>query len=229
VRHFTIELEDLNHKLLEMARSVEASIDKAMHSLLDGKSELAEEVIRNEARINQMEMELDALTTRLIALRQPVARDLRHLTATLKITTDLERIGDLAMGIAKRSRSLTLNFNSPFFLDISGMASLVQFMLRNVMEAFVNGNCDMAHSVLLADAEIDARRDEIYSKLITRMQAEASLIPTAIDLILVARNLERIGDHTTNIAEDVLFMVRGVDVRHATIARPSGTAVEDEK
>jgi phosphate transport system protein len=229
VRHFTIELEELNGKLLEMARMVEASIDGAIHSLLDGKCELAEQVIRNEVRINQMEMELDALTTRLIALRQPVARDLRHLTATLKITTDLERIGDLAMGIAKHSRSLTHNFNSAFLLDISGMASLAQSMLRNVMEAFVNGNCDMAHSVMLADGEIDARRDEMYGKLISRMQAEANLIPTAIDLILVARNLERIGDHTTNIAEDVLFMVRGVAVRRATVARPSGTPAGDEK
>lgn len=220
MRHFTIELEELNRKLLEMAHMVEASVDGAIHSLLDGKCELTEQVICNEPRINQMEIELDAVATRLIALQQPVARDLRHLIATLKITTDLERIGDLAMSIVKQSRSLTRNFNSAFLTDISGMALVVQSMLRSVMEAFVNGNCDMARSVLLADAEIDLRRDEIYGKLIGCMQAEASLIPSAIGLILVARNLERIGDHTTNIAEDVLFMVRGVDVRHATIARP---------
>ena len=214
MRQFSIELDELNQKLLQMAGLVEASINRAIRALMDKSRDLAEQVIRDEPQINRMEMELDGLATRLLALRQPVARDLRLLTAALKITTDLERIGDLAVHIAERSLSLMHNSLTTPLVDIPKMASLVQSMLLKVLEAFVHGDAELARSVLLADSEVDAMRDTLYSELVAKMQADPSTVPAAIDLIFVARNLERIGDHATNIAEDVVFLVQGIDVRH---------------
>jgi len=214
LRQFTVELDALNQKMLQMAGMVEASINRAIRALVDKNRDLAEQVIRDEPQINRMEMEVDGLTTRLLALRQPVARDLRLLTAALKITTDLERIGDLAVHIAERALSLMHHPPPPLVVDIPKMASLVQSMLLKVLEAFVHGDAEMARSVLLADAEVDAMRDAVYHELVAAMQADPNTVSAAIDLIFVARNLERIGDHATNIAEDVVFLVQGVDVRH---------------
>ena len=214
MRQLTIELDELNQKLLQMAGKVEASINRAIRSLMDKNPDLAEQVIRDEPEINRMEMELDGLTTRLLALRQPVARDLRTLTAALKINTDLERIGDLAVHIAERSLSLMIHPPGAPLVDIPKMASLVQSMLLRVLDAFVQGDAEEARAVLLADAEVDSMRDAMYHELVASMQSDPSLVPAAIDLIFMARNLERIGDHATNIAEDVIFMIQGVDVRH---------------
>src|SRR5262249_22949293 len=140
--------------------------------------------------------------------------DLRLLTAALKITTDLERIGDLAVHIAERSLSLMHRPPAATVVDIPKMASQVQAMLLNVLDAYVHSDAEMARSVLLADASVDAMRDSIYKELVAVMQEDPSTVPAAIDLIFVARNLERIGDHATNIAEDVVFLIQGVDVRH---------------
>jgi phosphate transport system protein len=214
VRHFTIELEELNQKLLQMGGLVESAIHRSVRALLDQDRELAEEVIRDEPKVNRMEMEIDGLVTRLLALRQPVARDLRMLTAALKINNDLERIGDLANHIAERSISLMHHPLVKPMTDIPKMASLVQSMLLKCLDAYVNGDADLAHTVLLSDAEVDALRDAVYNELLETMQRDASLVTTAIDLIFIARNLERIGDHATNIAEDVVFLVKGIDVRH---------------
>jgi phosphate transport system protein len=214
MRHFSVELEELSQKLLEMAGLVESAIHRSVRSLIEQDRELAQQVIRDEPVINRMEMEIDGLATRLLALRQPVARDLRFLTAALKINTDLERIGDLANHIAERSLSLMHHPLVRPMTDIPKMASLVQSMLLKVLEAFVKGDADLARSVLLADDEVDRLRDAVYVELIETMQRDPGLVPAAIDLIFVARNLERIGDHTTNIAEDVVFLIQGVDVRH---------------
>jgi phosphate transport system protein len=214
VRHFTIELEELNQKLLQMGGLVESAIHRSVRALLEQDRELAEEVIRDEPKINRMEMEIDGLVTRLLALRQPVARDLRLLTAALKINNDLERIGDLANHIAERSISLMHHPLVKPMTDIPKMASLVQSMLLKCLDAFVNGDADLAHTVLLSDSEVDALRDSVYNELLETMQRDPSLVTTAIDLIFIARNLERIGDHATNIAEDVVFLVKGIDVRH---------------
>jgi len=214
VRHFTLELEELNHKLLEMGGLVESAIHRSVRALTDQSRELAEQVIRDEPAINRMEMEIDGFVTRLLALRQPVARDLRFLTAALKINTDLERMGDLAMHIAERSLSL---MNHPLVkpvVDIPQMASLAQSMLLKCLDAFVNSDAELAHSVLLADDEVDNLRDGVYAELLNVMQHDPASVPAAVDLIFVARNLERIGDHATNIAEDVVFLVKGIDVRH---------------
>ena len=214
MRHFTIELEELNNKLLEMAGLVESAINRSVRSLVDQNRELAEQVIRDEPKINSMEMEIDGMATRLLALRQPVARDLRFLTSALKINTDLERIGDLAQHIAERSLSLMHHPLVKPMVDIPNMASLVQSMLLKCLDAFVNGDEALARSVLLADDEVDRLRDAVYSELLATMQRDPGVVPAAVDLIFVARNLERIGDHATNIAEDVVFLIKGIDVRH---------------
>jgi phosphate transport system protein len=214
MRHFTIELEELNQKLLQMGGMVESAIHRSIRALLEQDRELAEEVIRDEPKINRMEMEIDGQVTRLLALRQPVARDLRLLTAALKINNDLERIGDLANHIAERSLSLMHHPLVKPMTDIPKMASLVQSMLLKCLDAFVNGDADLAHTVLLSDAEVDQLRDGVYKELLEIMQRDPSVLTAAIDLIFIARNLERIGDHATNIAEDVVFLVKGIDVRH---------------
>ncbi len=214
MRLFTVELDELSNKLLEMAGLVETAISRSVRSLVDQDRELAEQVIRDEPKINKMEMEIDGMVTRLLALRQPVAKDLRFLTAALKINTDLERIGDLAQHIAERSLSLMHHPLVKPMVDIPNMATLVQSMLLKTLDAFVQGDEALARSVLLSDDEVDNLRDAVYKELLETMQRDPGIVPAAVDLIFVARNLERIGDHATNIAEDVVFLVKGVDVRH---------------
>ena len=213
LRHFTVELEELNDKLLEMAGLVESAIHRSVRSLVDQDRGLAEQVIRDEPKINSMEMEIDGMVTRLLALRQPVARDLRFLTAALKINTDLERMGDLAQHIAERSLSLMHHPLVKPMVDIPSMATLVQSMLLKCLDAFVRGDAVLARSVV-SDDEVDPLRDAVYAELLATMQRDPGVVSAAVDLIFVARNLERIGDHATNIAEDVVFLVKGVDVRH---------------
>jgi phosphate transport system protein len=214
LRHFIIELEELNQKLLQMAELVEAAIHHSVRSLVEQNRDLAQQVILNEPQINGMEMEIDGLVTGLLALQQPVARDLRFLTAALKINTDLERIGDLANHIAERSLSLMHHPLVEPMTDIPKMASLVQSMLLKCLDAFVKGDADLARSVLLSDDEVDALRDAVYAELQAAMQRDPGIVSAAVGLIFVAHNLERIGDHATNIAEDVIFLIKGVDVRH---------------
>jgi phosphate transport system protein len=185
-----------------------------VRALVDRDPDLARQVLRDEARINQMEIEIDNLTTRLFALRQPMARDLRFLTAAMKINTDLERMGDLAVNIAQRALSLVAQSPVKPLIDIPRMAQLVESMLLRTLDAFVKSDAVEATSVLAADDEVDALRDSVYQELVAYMQKDPSTVPAAVDLIFVARNLERIADHATNIAEDVVFLVKGVDVRH---------------
>ena len=214
MRHFSVQLDDLIQSLLEMGGVVESSIRHSVQSLVERDRELARQVLRDEPRINSMELEVDAKTTRLLALNQPVARDLRLLTAILKINTDLERMGDLAVNIAERAISLIDRPPVKPLIDIPKMASLVQSMLLKSLDAFVKGDVELAMSVLPADEDVDMLRDSVYTELIELMQQDGSAVPAAVDLMFVARNLERIADHATNIAEDVIFLVKGIDVRH---------------
>ncbi len=215
MRHFSIELEELNELLLRMGSLVESSIRRSVQSLVDRDKELAKAVMRDEPTINQMQVEVDARTTRVLALNQPVARDLRFLTATLKINTDLERMGDLAVNIAERAIDLINRPPIRPLEDIPRMASLVQNMLLKSLEAFVKVDADLAQTIFPADDEVDALRDKVYTDLVAFMQNDPASVPTAVDLIFVARNLERIADHSTNIAEDVIFLAKGVDFRRA--------------
>jgi len=197
-----------------MGGQVESAIHRSVRALVDRDPEQARQVLRDEARVNQMEMEIDNLTTRLLALRQPMAKDLRFLTAAMKINTDLERMGDLAVNIAQRALSLIAQTPVKALIDIPRMAQLVEGMLLRSLDAFVKGDANIATSVLQSDDDVDAFRDSIYQELVGVMQKDPTTVPAAVDLIFVARNLERIADHATNISEDVVFLVKGVDVRH---------------
>jgi phosphate transport system protein len=214
LRQFSVELDELHEKVLRMGGQVESAIHRSVRALVDRDADLARQVLRDEARINQMEIEIDNLTTRLMALRQPMAKDLRFLTAAMKINTDLERMGDLAVNIAQRALSLIAQTPVKPLIDIPKMGQLVESMLLRSLDAFVKGDAEVATSVLLSDDEVDSLRDSVYQELVAHMQKDPTTIPAAVDLIFVARNLERIADHATNIAEDVVFLVKGVDVRH---------------
>lgn len=214
MRQFTIELEELNQKLLQMGGMAETAINRSVRALVDTDKSMAEQVIQDHREIVRLETEIEGMATRLLALRQPVARDLRLLTAALKINTDLQRIGELSAHVAERSLLL---MNHPLvrpLVDIPQMATQVETMLLKCLEAFINEDAELARSVLFADDQVDQLRDAVYAALQETMQHDPSVVPAAIDLIFVARNLERIGDHATNIAEDVLFLLQGVDVRH---------------
>jgi phosphate transport system protein len=214
VRHFIEELEELQGRLLEMGTLVESAIHTSILALTERSEEQAQQVLGNEDRINHLEIEIDELAVRLLALQQPMAKDLRFLTAAIKINTDLERMGDLAVNIVERAIALMNRPPVRPLIDIPQMARTVESMVRKSLDAFVKREPELARNVLLSDDTVDRLRDSIHSELISFMQEEPDAVPQALDLILVARHLERIADHATNIAEDTLFLVKGVDVRH---------------
>lgn len=219
MRHFEEQLDDLRKRLLEMSGLVESAIYRSVHALVEKDESLAEEVLKNESRVNQMEIEIDDLAVRLLALEQPVATDLRLITAAIKINNDLERMGDLAVSIAERALNLMHEPSLNALIDIPYMANLVESMVRKALDAFVKKDAELARSVLISDDAVDDLRTGIYQELIRYMQQNPPSIPQGLNLLFVARNLERIADHATNIAEDVLFLVEGVDVRHHAEAR----------
>jgi len=219
VRHFVEELEQLKTKLLEMSSLVEAAIQRSISAVIHKDKGAAEEVFRNEARINEIEIEIDEFAINLLALNQPMAADLRLIVAALKINTDLERMGDLSVNIAERAQSLMEATVIKPMVDIPHIAGLVQSMVRKALDAFVNRDPDLARSVLASDDAVDSMRTACYHELISFMEKDPMNIRPAMDLLTVTRNLERIADHSTNIAEDVLFLVKGVDVRHHAEAR----------
>ena len=197
-----------------MSALVEDSVYRSVLSLTDKDPQQAQKVLQNEAEINRMEIEIDDLATRLLALQQPMATDLRLLTAAIKINNDLERMGDLAVNIVERALSL---INEPLIkplIDIPAMATRVRAMIRKSLDSFVKRDGELARTVLVSDDAVDELRDAIYEELITYMERDPKTVRQGINLMFVARNLERLADHATNIAEDVLFLVEGVDVRH---------------
>lgn len=214
MRHFTIELEELKTKLLQMGGMVEAAVHRSVRAVVERDVELARKVREGEGAINTMEMEIDELATKLLVLQQPVARDLRFLTSVLKINTDLERMGDLANNLASRAQSLSKLPALKLDIDIPHMSSLVESMLLKSLDAFLRADADLAQEVLMSDDEVDRIRGEAYGEIVAHMQANPSDVQAGVEMIFVVRNLERIGDHATNMAEDVIYMAKGVDVRH---------------
>ena len=219
VRHFEQELEQLKGKLLEMSALVEASVQRSVAAVAQKDRSAADQVFRDEARINELEMEIDDFAINLLATQQVVAADLRLVVAALKINTDLERMGDLSVSIAERAVSLLSEPMIKPMVDIRHMSSLVESMVRKSLDAFVANDADMARSVLASDDAVDSLRTASYHELVSFMEKDPQHIPQALDLIGITRNLERIADHSTNIAEDVMFLVKGVDVRHHAEAR----------
>lgn len=220
MRHFEQELEQLKGKLLEMSALVEAAVQRSVAAVAQKDRSAADQVFRDEARINQLEMEIDEFAINLLATQQPMAADLRLVVAALKINTDLERMGDLSVSIAQRAVSLLSEPIIQPMVDIRHMSSLVESMVRKSLDAFVANDADMARSVLASDDAVDSLRTASYHELVSFMEKDPHNIPQALDLIGIIRSLERIADHSTNIAEDVMFLVKGIDVRHHAEARP---------
>ena len=219
MRHFVEELEQLKSKLLEMSSLVESAIYRSITAVVQKDESLANEVLKNEGRINQIEIEIDEFAISLLALQQPMAADLRLIVAALKINTDLERMGDLSVKIAERATSLMEDPVIKPMIDIPHIAGLVQSMVRKALDAFVTRDADLARSVLASDDAVDSLRTACYHELVSFMEKDPQHIRQGLDLLAITRNLERIADHSTNIAEDVMFLVKGVDVRHHAEAR----------
>lgn len=213
-RPFVLELTELQTKLLEMGGLVESAINTSLLWLVEGREPPPAEIWDVENRINQLNIEIDEVAVRLTALHQPVAKDLRFLTAAIKMNSDLERMGDLVVNVAERTTSLLHSAPPKPGIDIPRMAQLVQSMVRRSLDAFVQRDEEMAKAVLIADDEVDELKDSVYRELLEKADRGEYPVRAAFDLIFVAHNLERIADHATNIAEDVLFLIKGVDVRH---------------
>ena len=214
MRHFVEELDYLRSRLLEMSGLVEDSVHRSVLSLAEKDAQQAQRVLHNEAEINRMEIEIDDLATRLLALQQPMATDLRFITAAIKINNDLERMGDLAVNIVERALSLMHEPLMKPLIDIPLMADRVQSMIRKSLDAFVKKDAELARNVLVSDDAVDELCGSVYTELISYVERDPKTVRQGINLMFVARNLERLADHATNIAEDVLFLVQGVDVRH---------------
>ena len=214
MRHFEQELERLKGKLLEMSALVESAIYRSVQGVVEKNQELAEQVLKNEARVNKLEIEIDDMAIGLLALQAPLATDLRLITAAIKINNDLERMGDLSVSIAQSALALLKDPVIRPLIDIPHIAGLAQSMVRKALDAFVNRDPELARSVLASDDAVDNMRTASYHELISFMEANPGQISQALYLLSVVRNLERIGDHATNIAEDVLYLVKGIDVRH---------------
>ena len=213
-RHFDEELRELKKKILEMDSLVEAAIDYSLKALADRKEELILEVIKKEEGINKIHLEIDEICLRLLALRQPMAADLRFIAAALKINSELERMGDQSINITDATSELLKEPPLKHLIDIPKMSSLSRQMTKDALDAFINRDVELAKDVISRDDEVDDLKNQIFRELLTYMMSDPKAIKRALELILVSRHLERIGDHATNIAEDVVFMVLGEDIRH---------------
>jgi phosphate transport system protein len=214
VRHFQEELDQLKTRLLEMGGLAEERLRSTLDGLVRRDVRVLERVLAGDGPINQLHIELDDRCFKLLALHQPMAVDLRAIVATVKINADLERVGDLAVNIAEASFRYLRHPPVKELIDIPRMADIAQGMLREALDAFVHRDVGLARSVLDRDDELDALKSQVFRELLTYMLQDPSKIEPALDLILISRHLERVGDHATNLAEDVIFMVSAQDVRH---------------
>jgi phosphate transport system protein len=214
VRHFQEELEALKTRLLEMGGLAENRSRLAVRALVERSEALVETVLVSDRAINQLHIEIDDRCFKLLALHQPMAVDLRAIVSAVKINTDLERVGDLAVNIAEAVSRYLQHPPVKELIDIPRMAIMAQDMLRDALDAYVRRDTKMAQSVLDCDDQLDTLKTVVFRELLTHMLRDQTTIEPALDLILISRHLERIGDHATNIAEDVIFMVSARDVRH---------------
>src|SRR5512139_3054385 len=217
--HFQKELEELKENLLKMAAMVEEAIRDSVQSLVKRDSDLAQKTFNYEDRINKMEIAIDEMCLKLLALRQPMAADLRFITSAMKIITDLERMGDQAVNIAERAISLNEEPLLKPYIDIPRMAEISQSMVKDVLDAFVNSDSKLARSVCERDDMVDNLNDQVFRELLTFMISDPQTITRAVHLMIVCRCLERIADHATNIAEDVIFLVDARVIKHHADAK----------
>ena len=214
VPHFQEELEALQSRLLEMGGLAEERVRASIEALESRDLSMVAQVMAGDEPINQLHIEVDNRCFRLLALYQPMATDLRAIVSAVKINTDLERVGDLAVNIAEAAQRYTTHPPVKKLIDIPTMGSIAQTMLRDALDAYVRRDTALAHAVLNADDQLDALKTQVFRDLLTYMLKDPATVEPALDLILISRHLERIGDHATNIAEDVIFMVSAQDVRH---------------
>ncbi|TMB17693.1 MAG: phosphate signaling complex protein PhoU [Deltaproteobacteria bacterium] len=213
-RAFEEQLGQLRTAVLEMGGLVEEQIGQAVRALTQRDEALAHATIERDHTVNRFDVEIDDLSLKLLALRQPAARDLRLITTTLKITTDLERIGDMATHIAERAIELAAEVPIKPYIDIPRMADVARDMLRRSLDAFVREDTELALSVCLADDTIDQLHEQLFRELLSYMVENPATVSRAMRLLFVSKYLERVGDHATNIAEMVIFMVKGRSIRH---------------
>ena len=217
IRHFQDELEHLKARLLEMGGLAEDRLRLAVRALTERDLSLVDRVLTGDAAINQLHIEVDDRCFKLLALHQPMAVDLRSIVAAVKINTDLERVGDLAVNIGEAAARYLEHPPVKELIDIPRMADIAQGMLRDALDAYVRRDLALAQQVLDRDDELDLLKTEVFRELLTHMLRTQATIEPSLDLILISRHLERVGDHATNVAEDVIFMVSAKDVRHQAI------------
>ena len=220
-RHFTEEMAELKRRLLAMGGLAEERLESAVRAMVERDRALMAAVINGDEAINRLQVEIDDRCFKLLALRQPMAVDLRVIVAAFKINSDLERIGDLAVNVAEAAERYVSHPPVKPLIDLPRMADMAQRMLREALHAFVAGNAEAAQRVLEQDDGLDALKNQIFRELLTYMLGDPRTIEPGLDLILVSRHLERVGDHATNIAEDVIFIVEARDVRHHGTDRPT--------
>jgi phosphate transport system protein len=218
-REFEAELQTLKNALLGMGGRVETLLGDAVTALVQRDSDLARRAIAADRDIDRSEMEVDELTLKILALRQPVGSDLRFLATALKIVTDLERVGDLCVNMCERVLELNTEPQLKPYIDLPRMAARVSGILRLSLDAYVSGSVDKAQEVLAGEQAIDDLNVQIFRELVSYMVEDPRTITRAMRLIFIAKYLERISDHATNIAEQVIFMVKGSDVRHGASIR----------
>jgi phosphate transport system protein len=207
-------LDDLKQKLLAMGGMAEQAVERAVRAYQTRDLSLCEVVLRDESKINAAERDVDEMSIDLLAMQQPMAIDLRFIVACIKINADLERVGDQAVNIAERVMDMIELPAVELPVDIARMATAVSAMVRRALESFVEGKAELAQAVLEMDHVVDRMRDEAFIVLVRSMNEQPQSTQQALDALLVARNLERVADHATNISEDVIFWVLGADVRH---------------
>ena len=212
--HLRNELQELRNELLIMGRLVEASISLSVEAVVHRDKDAIKTVRHNESIINRMELRIDEIAFQLLALQHPVAVDLRFIMMAMKINNNLERMGDIAQNITHYALELLETPKPSPRVDIPHMAQLAQVMIQNSLDAFVRRDVELARKVLKSDDEVDALRDHMYSEIRKYIEEDSSRVHPGLEYIFIARGLERLADHATNIAEDVLFFVQGIDVRH---------------
>jgi len=213
-RHFEEELGQLKTRLLEMGGTAEERLQIAVRGLVERDLALLDRVLTGDADVNQLHIEIDDRCFKLLALQQPMATDLRAIVGAVKINTDLERVGDLAVNIAEAATRYLQHPPVKELIDIPRMGLIAQEMLRDALDAYVRRDLALAQRVLTRDDELDLLKSLVFRELLGYMLKDQTTIKASLDLILVSRHLERVGDHATNIAEDVIFMVSAQDVRH---------------
>ena len=213
-RHFDRDLQELKERILYMGSLAETMIHLAIKALVDRRRDMGKDIARQEYEVNKLHMEIDDRAIKMIALHQPTASDLRFLAAAMKINSDLERIADQAINISETTEYLLQEPPLKPLIDVPRMAEIASKMLKDALDSFVNRDENLARSVLVRDDQVDDLKDQVFRELMTYMISDPATIKRGLDLILIARNLERIADHATNIAEDVVYVILGKDIRH---------------